>query len=392
MGRPDGRLVLVVDQFEEVFTLCQNPQERRAFVDNLLTAAAPESGGLTRLVITLRADFYAHCAQFADLRGALEQWQTYIGPMSAEELRRAIEEPAQREGWEFEPGLVELLLREAGDDPGALPLLSHSLLETWHHRRGRMLTLQGYAAAGEMRGAIARTADDVYRKLTPEQQMIARFIFLRLTELGEGAQDTRRRATLAELLSSSDAAATVLEVLKTLTDARLITTDNPHLAAGDRPAAAGEETAEVAHEALIREWPLLRAWLDEDREGLRIQRRLTLMFTVLSVLIGLAGSVAALYSVAKSIQDGLDHYAVQADRAAYDALVRREQDHLLLLRELAFSGADPDTGAPALADALVANDQAGTEKVVDSYYRIGVDRIDFDRVIVFNRNGRSLVD
>ncbi|MCK6626349.1 MAG: hypothetical protein L6R45_14380 [Anaerolineae bacterium] len=280
-------LLLVVDQFEELFTLCRNEGERRAFVDNLLTAVAPETAGPTLVIITLRADFYAHCAQYENLREALARQQEYVGPMSPEELRRAIELPAQQAGCEFEPGLVELILRDVGDEPGALPLLSHALLETWRRRRGSLLTLAGYAETGGVRGAIAKTAASVFERLTPEQQAVARRIFLRLTELGEGAQDTRRRMSRGELEmmmtgdrrpgtgdnsgeqapvsglppALSKAEESPVAVLQTLADARLITTD--------------QETIEVAHEALIREWPTLRTWLNDNREGLRLHRHLS---------------------------------------------------------------------------------------------------------------------
>ena len=261
----DGRALLVVDQFEELFTLCRSEDERIAFVDNLLTAcgAQDESGddGPTVVVIALRADFYAHCAQYARLREVVCARQEYIGPMNAQELRRAIEEPAAQNGWEFEPGLVDLILRDVGDEPGALPLLSHALLETWKRRRGRTLTLKGYAEAGGVHGAIARTAETVFNRLTAEQQLLTRRIFLRLTELGEGTQDTRRRAAVAELTLRPEEAPVVEGLLKMLAGARLVT-----LAA---------DTAEVAHEALIREWPTLREWLAEDREGLRLHRHLT---------------------------------------------------------------------------------------------------------------------
>jgi WD40 repeat protein/DNA-binding SARP family transcriptional activator len=254
-----GGHLLLVDQFEELFTLCRNQAERQAFVDNLMTAV--ETDGPTVVVIALRADFYAHCGQFAPLREALEKRQVYIGPMSAEELRRAVTEPAEQGGWSFESGLVEFLLQEVGDEPGALPLLSHALLETWQRRRGRTLTFSGYSESGGVRGAIARTAERVLQGLEPEQQAIARNIFLRLTELGEGTQETRRRVKLAELVPRPEDAPTVEAVLRTLADARLITTS--------------EDAVEVAHEALIREWPTLRGWLEEDREGLRIHRHLT---------------------------------------------------------------------------------------------------------------------
>ncbi len=259
--RSDARVLLVVDQFEELFTLCRSHTERNAFVNNLL-AAAFEPGGPTIVVIALRADFYAHCADLADLRRALARYQEYIGPMTPEELRQAIEEPARRGHWEFEPGLTDLLLHDVGDEPGALPLLSHALLETWQRRRGRTLTLSGYLASGGVRGAIAETAEAVFNdQLDQEQQNIARQIFLRLTELGEGTQDTRRRAALIELVPNPQLRLSVESVLKTLADARLITTS--------------EGVAEVAHEALIREWPTLREWLADDREGLRLHRHLT---------------------------------------------------------------------------------------------------------------------
>ena len=195
--------LLVVDQFEELFTLCHDEFEREAFIDNLLTALArtgtgTEGESLLTLILTLRADFYAHLAHYPELREAVAGQQAYIGPMTSDELRRAIEEPAKREGWSFESGLVDLILRDVGDEPGALPLLSHALLETWQRRSGRTLTLKGYADSGGVRGAIAYTAENVYQQLSPDQQLMARQIFLRLTELGEGTEDTRRRTALRE--------------------------------------------------------------------------------------------------------------------------------------------------------------------------------------------------
>jgi WD40 repeat protein/transcriptional regulator with XRE-family HTH domain len=261
--------ILVVDQFEELFTLCRSEAEQSAFVDSLVTAAF-QPDGVTMIVIVLRADFYAHCAHFNLLRQALAQHQEYIGSMTTEELKRAIEEPAGAGHWELEPGLVDLLLHDVGADtghlaePGALPLLSHALLTTWQRRRGRTMTLSGYTASGGVRGAIAETAEAVfYDQLEPEQREIARQIFLRLTELGgeTSSADTRRRVSLDELVTKPENRELVHEVLLTLADSRLIITD--------------QTTAEVAHEALIREWPTLRGWLEEDREGLRLHRRLT---------------------------------------------------------------------------------------------------------------------
>ena len=264
LGSTNGsRLLLVIDQFEEVFALCRSEEERTAFIDNLLSAAS-EVGGPVIVVITLRADFYSPCANYPPLREALAKQQEYIGAMNDKELRRAIEEPAQRGRWEFEPGLVDLLLNDVGHEPGALPLLSHALFETWQRRRGRTMTHSGYTSSGGVRGAIAETAEAVFADhFTHEQQAIARRIFLRLTELGDdsGAGDTRRRATFTELILKPEEAATTRIVLTALADARLITTS--------------EDSAEVAHEALIREWPTLHSWLEENREGLRLHRQLT---------------------------------------------------------------------------------------------------------------------
>ena len=258
-----SRLLLVVDQFEELFALCHSEEERAAFIRNLLTAASQADGPLM-LVITLRADFYAPCANYPPLREALAKNQEYIGAMNNDELRRAIEEPAQRGRWELEPGLVDLLLHDVGREPGALPLLSHALFETWQRRRGRTMTFSGYTASGGVRGAIAETAEAVFAdQFTHEQQAIARRIFLRLTELGDeaGSGDTRRRATFNELILKPEEASITYIVLKALADARLITTS--------------EDAAEVSHEALIREWPTLHSWLEDNREGLRLHRQLT---------------------------------------------------------------------------------------------------------------------
>jgi WD40 repeat protein/class 3 adenylate cyclase len=270
---PKQHTLLVLDQFEELFTLCRDEFEREAFIDNLLTTLTPSplrpspdgrgvgGEGKITLILTLRADFYAHLAQYPELREAVAKQQEYIGPMTTDELRSAIEEPAKRGHWAFEPGLVDLILRDVGDEPGALPLLSHALLETWKRRAGHTLTLKGYADAGGVRGAIAHTAESVYQNLSSEEQIIARNIFLRLTELGEGTEDTRRRASLEELISHAENAEQARAVLNILAEARLVT--------------VGENTAEVAHEALIREWPTLREWLNQDRESLRLHRHLT---------------------------------------------------------------------------------------------------------------------
>lgn len=255
-----ARAFILIDQFEELFTLCQNQAERVAFVENLLAAARPNAEAI--VVIALRADFYSHCADFPGLRDALAKHQEYIGGMNARELRQAIEGPAEAGNWEFQDGLVDLILRDVQGEPGRLPLLSHALLETWRRRNGRTMTLTGYARAGGVQRAIARTADSVYNQLLdPPQQVIARRTFTRLTGIGERIQDARRRAEISELVTTSGADGAVAEVLNVLADARLVTLH--------------EDSVEMAHEALIREWPLLRRWLEEDRESLRLHRHLT---------------------------------------------------------------------------------------------------------------------
>jgi WD40 repeat protein/class 3 adenylate cyclase len=253
-------LLLIVDQFEEVFALCRDEEERRRFIDALVYAVEAEDSRVI-VIPTIRADFFGRCARYPELASRLRD-SVLVGPLSEKELRQVIERPAELVGLRLEPGLVDTVVGDVADEPGALPLLSHALLETWERRRGRTLTLAGYAQSGGVAGAIAQTADAVNGQLRPEQQAVARSIFLRLTELGqEGAQDTRRRVAPTELIRTAEEAPAVEEVLKTLADARLIT--------------MGEDTVEVAHEALIREWPALRGWLDEDREGLRTHRHLT---------------------------------------------------------------------------------------------------------------------
>ncbi|MCB8980699.1 MAG: hypothetical protein H6657_25085 [Ardenticatenaceae bacterium] len=249
------RLLLAVDQFEELFTQCRDPQEQQAFVDNIVSAA--QTQGAVTVLLSIRADFYGHVSQFSNLTDLISQQQVYIKPMVEEDLVRVIAEPAKRSGWQFVEGLVEQFVADVGNEPGRLPLLSHALLETWERRHGVVMTLGGYREAGRVKSAIAKSAEATYAALTAPEQAIAKRIFLRLTELGNGTEDTRRRVHQVEL--GEDTA--VQAVTQQLTTARLIT--------------ATEDGIDVAHEALIREWPRLRKWLDADREGLIIHRRLT---------------------------------------------------------------------------------------------------------------------
>ncbi|MFN2161973.1 MAG: AAA family ATPase [Candidatus Promineifilaceae bacterium] len=252
-------LLLVIDQFEELFTLCRDEEERQPFINNLLTAAN-EEGALT-IMIGLRADFYGRVAQYEELRQLISQEQEYIGPMRQEDLVRVIAEPAKRGGWQLVEGLVEQILEDVAGEPGYLPLLSHALLETWELRRGTVMTLGGYRAAGGVEGAIARTAEDTLQGMDSAQIPVVRHIFLSLTEPGEGAEDTRRIATMEELRQFDAGGTRVDMTVEELVRARLITVD--------------DDEVQVAHEALIRRWPRLRSWIDENRERLSFNRRLT---------------------------------------------------------------------------------------------------------------------
>ena len=188
-------LFLVVDQFEEIFTQARSSEERAAFIDALISASSSDDTQPLSVLICLRADFYAQVAQHDRLREMVSQHQEFIGAMNRAELVDAIVGPLVQGNWKIQEGLVKVILDDVGYEPGALPLLSHALLETWKRRRGRTLILSGYVESGGVDGAIRETAEAVFKqRLTPQQRPIARMIFLRLTELNENAQDTRRRA------------------------------------------------------------------------------------------------------------------------------------------------------------------------------------------------------
>lgn len=259
------RAVLVVDQFEEVFTLCRDERERAQFLANLLYAAFIPDGRCV-VLLTLRADFYPKCAAYPELSARLAEHQFLVSPMDSDGLRQAIEEPAWRVGLEFESGLSETILKDVQSQPGALPLLEHALLELWERRRGGMLTLEAYRESGGVEGAIAKRADSIYELFTPEQQTIVRRVMIRLTQFGEGTEDTRRRAMMSELITCPEESEAVESVVKKMADASLLTTSADE--------ETGERVVEVSHEALIQGWPKLREWLDEDRSGLLIHHRL----------------------------------------------------------------------------------------------------------------------
>jgi WD40 repeat protein/class 3 adenylate cyclase/tRNA A-37 threonylcarbamoyl transferase component Bud32 len=249
----DPRGLVVVDQFEELYTLCKDRGRRERFIDALLMLTAP-------VAIAVRADLYGQLSAHAELARAVAENHLLLGAMSDAELERAVTEPARLAGLRLETGLVELILRDVAGEPGALPLLSHALRVTWEQRDGRTMTVVGYRETGGVASAIAQTADAVVASVPPGDHGLLRNVFVRLTELGDGIEDTRRRVRVEELVPEGGAREDVEALLDRLAEARLLT--------------LGEDTAEVAHEVLIREWPTLRGWLEDDRAGLRLHRDL----------------------------------------------------------------------------------------------------------------------
>jgi DNA-binding SARP family transcriptional activator/WD40 repeat protein len=249
------RIVVAVDQLEELFTMCETEQERAAFLDQLVAAACdPDRRAL--VVVSLRADFYGRLSSYPRFAGLLSASHVLVGPMDRDELARAIEQPAVRAGLGVERTLVDALVSDVAGEPGGLPLLSTTLLELWGARDGRSLRYASYRTSGGVRGAVARLAEAAYTQLDEAERRIARSVMLRLVSGEEGAL-VRRRVPLDELQRVNGAG----PVLAALTDARLLTVSDGEL--------------ELSHEALVREWPRYRAWLEEDRVGRRLHAHLT---------------------------------------------------------------------------------------------------------------------
>jgi WD40 repeat protein/transcriptional regulator with XRE-family HTH domain len=260
----DAPRVLVVDQFEELFTLCGEPAERQRFLEALASLDPAD----TVVILALRADFYAAAAQEPRLVGALQEAQILLGPMTRDELRAAIVGPAHHVGASVDDALVELLLSavapEAADEsgyvPGALPILSHALLATWNHADHTELTVADYLAVGGLNDAIAQTAEAVYAELSQAGRAVARRLFQRLVVV-DSAVIARRRLARSELDSitnpGSADARLMTEVLDRFVAARLLTVD--------------ADSVQISHEALLMAWPRLRKGLDEDRAWLRLQ-------------------------------------------------------------------------------------------------------------------------
>ena len=266
-------LVLVIDQFEELFTLVEDEETRAAFLESLLTSLLDPRSRL-RVVVTLRADFTDRPLEYVDFGDLLRQRTEFVLPLSPDELELAIIQPARQAGLALEPGLSERIIRDLGDQPGSLPLLQYALTELFERRAGRRLTLGAYQDSGGVLGALGKRAEDIFTGLDPTGQETARQVFLRLVTLGEGVEDTRRRVLRQELytlsvetLRAASLQLPVETVIDSFGQARLLSFDHDPLTRGP--------TVEVAHEALLREWPRLREWLDQSRADIRDQRVLS---------------------------------------------------------------------------------------------------------------------
>ncbi|WP_438853730.1 nSTAND1 domain-containing NTPase [Agromyces sp. M3QZ16-3] len=252
-----SRVVVVIDQFEEVWTVCTDESERRQFLDSVSELATDARSNVS-IVLAMRADFMGRLAEHEALRGLVRDGTVLVGPMTRAEVHRAVERPARAAGLVLDDGLVDTVVSDAGEEPGLLPLLSVTLAQLWEQRDERALTYAAYVRMGGLSGSIASLAEECWTAMTDSERDAARLVLMRLTGPGDGAGVTRRRVAISELesLSRPD----VREAVEAMSRGRLLT--------------VSDGTVEVAHEALFREWPRLRTWLVEDATGRAIQRRL----------------------------------------------------------------------------------------------------------------------
>ena len=257
--------VLTIDQFEEIFTLCTDPVERAAFADNLL-AFANSADFSNRVIVTMRTDFEEKVALLPQLASYFSENAVHITPLSGAELREAIEKPAARVGLKFEDGIVDELVKEVLGQQAGLPLLQFTLFKLWQKRDRNRITFAAYRKLGNVRMALGKTADEFYSSQIPENQTIVKRVMMRLVRPSEGLEVTSNRVRVASLagLGASDR---VSRVVGLLIDERLL-----RLTEGESRA---DDQVEVAHEALIRNWPRLVEWLEQERVNMRTRLRLT---------------------------------------------------------------------------------------------------------------------
>jgi formylglycine-generating enzyme required for sulfatase activity/energy-coupling factor transporter ATP-binding protein EcfA2 len=261
-----GTAVLIIDQFEEAFTLCHDEEERAAFLENLLSFVTTR-GHRHTLLLTMRIDYESYLNKVPQLKELYELGKVRVDAMSSEELANAILKPAKAINLKFEPGLVEAMVREIVGEPAALPLLQFALLQLWERRERNRITWAAYRDLGSVMDALSNTADRLYESLIPEEQVTAKRILLRLVRPSQGLEFTRRRASREELHGRGEAVDRVDRVLDRLVQSRLIQKTDGLTAADDQ--------FEVAHEALVRNWPRLVEWLDDERITLRKRLQLT---------------------------------------------------------------------------------------------------------------------
>ncbi|MFC4518246.1 hypothetical protein [Streptomyces ehimensis] len=265
-----ARLVLVVDQLEEVFTECADEREREAYLRALCAVAEGGGGEPPALVVLgLRGDFFGHLTAYPALQPALRA-PFPVGAMRPSELRSAIESPALPAGIVLQPGLVDVILRDLGVtdgpeaahyEPGALPLLAQALRATWQEREGHTLTLEGYERIGGIHGAIATAAEDVYRELGPAGQETGRRLLLSMVRIDDRGEHTRRLVEREQLVAGYEDPSAAAEALDAMARARLVTLDEKHV--------------QITHEILLRHWPLLRQWISADHKDLLTLQQLT---------------------------------------------------------------------------------------------------------------------
>ncbi|MCA1990847.1 MAG: trypsin-like peptidase domain-containing protein [Coleofasciculus sp. S288] len=251
-------LLLVADQFEELYTLCRNAEERQLFLEQFLGAVNNKSS--LNLVLTLRADFLGYALSYRPFADALQNADVKLGPMNIRELRDAIEKPAQLLGVRIEEGLTERILKDVEKEPGNLPLLEFALTLLWAQQRNGQMTHRAYEHIGGVEKALTRYAEEVYGKLSEADKQVAHQVFIQLVYPGEGTQDTRRLATRAEVGENN------WNLVTRLANARLVVTGYDE--------STSEETVEVVHEALIEGWETLRQWIKENRRFRTWQERL----------------------------------------------------------------------------------------------------------------------
>jgi WD40 repeat protein len=269
---PDMRLLIFVDQFEELYTLCQDEDERHRFLDELSGMTGVQTLVCHKLLLTMRADFLGKALAYRPFADVLQQAAVMLGPMNCEELRATIEKPAAQCGVTIEDGLIERILDAVGDEPGNLPLLEFALTEMWYKQREHTLTHAAYDDIGGVEHALADYAESVYMTLSAKEQQQAQHIFTQLVRPGEGTEDTRRVAARADIGAEN------WELVAKLADARLVVTNrsaNFNLPDNKQTkVCTPEEVVEVVHEALITTWQRLREWIEADREFRMWQERL----------------------------------------------------------------------------------------------------------------------